>query len=60
MILNPTPRDLLLDTNWEQIRIGILAAVTAWSRIKCLGKLIRLLTNVVLTINCLALVSNSC
>ena len=59
MILDPTPRDLLLDTNWEQIRISILAPVTAWSRIKCLGELICLLTNVVLTINCLALVSNS-
>ena len=60
MILDPTPsRDLLLDTDWEQIGICILTPLTAWSRIKCLGELICLLTYVVLAINCLALVSNS-
>ena len=50
---------LLLDTNWEEIRICFVTTGAAWSGIKCLGELIRLLTHMVFAINCLALVSNS-
>ena len=50
---------LLLDTNWEEIRICFVTTVTAWSGIECLRELIRLLTHMVFTVNRLALVSNS-
>ena len=50
---------LFLDTNWKEIRICFVTTGAAWSGIKCLRELIRLLTHMVFAINCLALVSNS-
>ena len=51
---------LLLCAGWEQIGISFRASITTGSRIKRFWILIRLITNMMGAVKCLALISDSC